>query len=1316
MPDRLSVMKTLCQVAFVMLATVASARGQQAVDSNSSEASTEQLALERSNGHTDLRAHVLGSRPSFLFTGKLFGYFRLPDKQTLEDGSDPTNPCPSRDKISSGEKQMSRDATVFMEIRRRNLTAILLGTGDNFSPNYYSRVIVPGSSRRTNYHKERYEWDWGIPHPGWTLYKNISDSLWKELREGEGTLPTDNVACFLSYANYKAIVPGKHDFYYGPERVRQLARFLAGIPENGGYHPVQMLGANLVIQTTWAKDHKPIADSMKHQQLIFDTQYGRSDSRQKVEIEDFTDNGFVYPSLRRIKIKFTGWEDDDPHGVKVFLCEAAKEGDPDSIYTPASDDTCNGVPYLTESVKPPSPSPSEKTVFPPTALNEIEIEYNLPRARLRPNSNYGICLSNPDSPRASTGPTFYCFRFAVFIPFFQSPDTSLAAHGSIIQFKNPKPYVVAKLPDGGHAAIFGVVDPALTASIGNLNYSWKNLRVKKAGTIDEKMLGKADLKYKTVVSISDPLKALTQLQQEFEEDHPKFRGLRVLLAQMPPSKARALAAQLKSNLRFDAVISAADDSEATPNATIQLRPTVPGDGEKPDNATGLQPPSVLFVPPTHQASRNHLARRWVNVRELYVSTDHTQRWTYKLAGEPARVNLPTFDKDPSTSFWAEVCRSLYAEHPDHQCIVQDGKVLDAIKQGTSHIPPEWDENKKKDAIQQLALLTVQKHVDSDLAMLQQRDFYLDGLEEFYVDHCEKIEQDGKCASPEFDGNALNKLDVQEILDRILWKGDFIYHISVQGSTLKTVLDESKAYSGLEKSPVAAVDEQGRAAVTAGVYRDVGREEYRINDEPLDPGRLYTVATSDYIALGDTGYPELGNPPVGDPPDPISSKESFESISALVCRTLVGLVGRPTAEDVSKLNCDGPVTDYFDDFVGHKPNDTRAGDTQAHKIFVWTFLRGRLGQPSDWERDKNHAKQDIPSETDERVQDRPTTVVSISKLSIGFDGLSHNLTESELKSDFGGIPNIQVTAKHFHSWDNDVESDVERFGKRWDSFLSESLQYSAKFTSQVAPPRDINQSTDVIAIDLGAYVHAHEKALPRFQWLIDGHFETQPFRPFSSVTINPVGSITTPESLIFTPNRSRLALARTGPRWQNRKSYLEVGGEAGANFDAIKEFDVKTSQVGPLVLTCPLEAEKTLNKCVNDFNAANPTAPIDATFFVQTANETRRRFGIFWNSSLTIPLDPRVTFQVDNQGDYFFPSARDNSTDTRFRHQYTQAIKLYVFPNLDFEPTYKIFLFENKVENHFLFQQELMIKINLAFDLWNWRERRQELRYQKPSPK
>ena len=89
----------------------------------------------------------------------------------------------------------------------------------------------------------------------WVPNEDVPDNspLGKKVIEGRGTIPNDNVGCFLAAARYAAIVPGKHDFYFGAERVRQLARFMAGL-NSDEYQPVQMLGANLVISTSPVND------------------------------------------------------------------------------------------------------------------------------------------------------------------------------------------------------------------------------------------------------------------------------------------------------------------------------------------------------------------------------------------------------------------------------------------------------------------------------------------------------------------------------------------------------------------------------------------------------------------------------------------------------------------------------------------------------------------------------------------------------------------------------------------------------------------------------------------------------------------------------------------------------------------------------------------------------------------------------------------------------------------------------------------------------------------------------------------------------
>jgi len=47
---------------------------------------------------------------------------------------------------------------------------------------------------------------------------------------------------------------------------------------------------------------------------------------------------------------------------------------------------------------------------------------------------------------------------------------------------------------------------------------------------------------------------------------------------------------------------------------------------------------------------------------------------------------------------------------------------------------------------------------------------------------------------------------------------------------------------------------------------------------------------------------------------------------------------------------------------------------------------------------------------------------------------------------------------------------------------------------------------------------------------------------------------------------------------------------------------------------------------------------------------------------------------------------------------TQGLKFKVFPSLSFEPQYLLFLYSNKVDHYFLWQQQTQIKITWSFDL------------------
>ena len=106
--------------------------------------------------------------------------------------------------------------------------------------NSYRRISLPGISPAVD--------GYLIPEPALNWIRHEA--------RAPVTAGFDNVACFFRLAGFDAVVPGREDFRFGPERLRELARYLASNAPGGT--PVQMLGANLVINTISVKPPRAV--------------------------------------------------------------------------------------------------------------------------------------------------------------------------------------------------------------------------------------------------------------------------------------------------------------------------------------------------------------------------------------------------------------------------------------------------------------------------------------------------------------------------------------------------------------------------------------------------------------------------------------------------------------------------------------------------------------------------------------------------------------------------------------------------------------------------------------------------------------------------------------------------------------------------------------------------------------------------------------------------------------------------------------------------------------------------------------------------
>ena len=120
-----------------------------------------------------------------------------------------------------------------------------------------------------------------------------------------------------------------------------------------------------------------------------------------------------------------------------------------------------------------------------------------------------------------------------------------------------------------------------------------------------------------------------------------------------------------------------------------------------------------------------------------------------------------------------------------------------------------------------------------------------------------------------------------MLDELLWKGDFLVCRAATGAVIRQVLTQSDEYDGSESD---------RALARLGTFRDSFSGDWIVDGSALQDEKLYSVATTDYVSLGDTGYPAFREMPV-PPATRVRDYGKLEEISALVCRNLMPGVPR-----------------------------------------------------------------------------------------------------------------------------------------------------------------------------------------------------------------------------------------------------------------------------------------------------------------------------------------------------------------------------------------------------------------------------------------
>lgn len=1174
-----------------------------------------------------------------VYTGRLLGYFRVPSLQP-----DTLRTCPA---TSDNDSEAAKR---FKEFRKKHANSVLLGTGDNFAPQLEARVFsfLDAHTQHDKYHpanKELHFFD--TLQNKWEHIDNIDPKMKDILAQGNGTIPTDNVGCFLAAAGYAAVVPGRHDFYFGAERVRQLARLMAQLkPEYGNRSP-QMLGANLVLKTTPVDPGDPVSDKGKPEWM-------ETDWPKEYSLLNLPKT--VYPWFQAFKIKISGDDStqfktrgDEFRKARFYVCKS--NGSPNEIAKPGSE--------LNQIAKPGSKPPEKCQELKPEPSGDpkpTSVEYKLPIVKkahegekghfstLTPNKNYALCLVRAGQKKDGPSEEIVCQRFSVHVPFFYFPQDV----PTVGKYTDPDPFVFIDKKEGvqpNEVAIFGVVDQQLGEHVGVLNFAWKN-------NSDD---------YKSIVSVEDPEQALREQLDYFErwyKDKSRsdkgFQGLKILLAQMSPERARRLAARFPG---FQIVVAGADGEQTTTEVTQTIEwssknsasafVAVPAPYFSTEQQAGVLNPGFVKAKPKDD--------RWTLESDTtYHQTKKDEEKKITEVGREGSINH-RLEVKTKNDFDSAVDREL------KKCLpIKFEKLL----------PQELP-----DRLKLVTLCAMREHVNADLAIVQKRDFFTNLPDR----------------APE--------VHVQQYLDRFVWKGDLLTVMLVPGKSIKEALKHSSKVDAEEKAVLTLESEKGRGFEQVGARHDPDRDQYLINEVPIDDAKIYTVVTTDYLSTGDTGYPELVASAWTPRKEPGDFPKELETISSIVCRKLF--------PDSVRSTClpNIPRDKYLDTIAALPPPPSE--QRGAVKKF---FRLSPFGLP-DKSKEPETAAEALQRETERR----PIWTLSLRKLSFGFTTLKNNMTDAQVDDQFGGIPTSGVTAHTNRGVTVKLETRSAISYHQHELFLEGGIDYQDTSKGRANDAPEFDQITNRVTVDPGWLWRLPGRSKPHFAAVFSLHLETPFKRPIETfflstkTVIDPVNNISKTDRLVISQERGFLVLPRVGVRWQNRDTtYFEVGYQRGKEYDAFAGYEFFTGS-NPVPEKCVPNAKDTIVKCIQDkSNPANPSITKDS---IATAILTNRpRAGLYWKSNFTLPLGPKVKYEFSDEGDFFFKRFdADLVTDTRFRDNSKHSLKFSVWPSLSFGPALNLLLYQNKINKNWLTQKQFTLETTINFDFFNRREKSVQLR-------
>jgi hypothetical protein len=1299
-----------------------------------------------------------------LYTGRTLGYARIPDEQKLPAAVGSASPA-AKEFLTQFNLAASYKAPPQFRI----------AMGDNFSPDLYGRSIlvapkvsVPAcdSPHSTNtysnaIHLPKDYFNYNKTKGNWYIWCDSDDNSKPLVHEPF----RDNVADFLIKAKYDTVVPGKHDFYFGPGYLQQVAWYL-----RDQQTPVQMLAANLIIASSLAPD--PLNSFPRIPERLADPCHRDTDKNHDCYRVDFgpasldlPDNMLPWkrqfvlhgarsardntdPSRRLLRPDEVKNRKDDtidyhpvfnPKSVKICSEPQIEKGtgtlgDPSA----ALDDGCMEMVAADEicrpGVRPAHLDSMCKAIYAEsdgyyvankqTGSTDITFLFRNPRQFLKGGLNHAFCVQPSTEFKESFRPKisdYICQPFPVQIPMFWSDPGNLRPQDGMEKCSAAPaitcPYALVD-KGGFKLAIFAVVDADLLSNVGMLNDSWWN---------DGNLRGSAQRRksrWDTAAQVTMPDFALLQTLDLCNSDDACRRAPKILMAQMSYARATQFLANAQFNKVFDAVVTQASKEHDTGTMKKEYQGKMPRFALTPPEPMS-DDPKPQFMPLVYVATIKKDKAPLTKVRQtcLLTTPNSGPCWSVENTMQAPRVPLTDVLKIRYTAPRTNCAAAPGTSHSLQERALrflsgQGGNVLaQPLTQTTASVTVNVEKHPRvslaenvqaqpltqpaaSDALSQAVLLAMRNRLHTDAAMIQARDLY---------------DADNRSLDP------IPDCEVQDQISRVVWKGDEIIVLHVTGATIRKLLKQSAAFAQLDKNSLNTEIEAGRSLVTLGIYTDpADSDAVYINGAMMIDANLYTIATTDFISGGDTGYANL------TPPDVLLAlrvrdfaNPRVRPIAGLVCAALMPLPNAKPENSVLPCADMGLEPDYFDKRTQPPPDATSGYSTRQHwRLIPRNFRMVRRPFAQSEQAVQQHPFLSLRLENGD-FSETGAFIKDFHKTTTGLAGISNPLVANTGTQNIGADYKARLVYD-YQKGTNYLLADM--------SFLynaTTSTNAMLVTSGTLALPYNVMgfEGGQTWRLPVPRFLIGLDHGTsPRFQrpsWLSAQYsvrYEREVVAPPPTLeTYMPAEGLVTNLKL-NTPHVNTI-YGRVGLRADVADSYLEFGLEEIDARGLLANYKIDQGSAPSYVCTPATSVNLAPLACGNGSPTLIAISQLmlagPANLTVQPNTTAYLTAGTYFNFLLKFPLWSRrdanrtnqgVYFTLTNKGDLYWREKTDTPVQTRYLDKLTPAMTVPIWAGLSLTPKVDLIAFQNKkamaLTPYHYFALQPSVSLSYTF---NWRE-------------